>query len=179
VELVCTAIRERLVEAAGDPARLEADDLRHLEECSGCRAVAEAERGLVRLLEQAVPPEDPAVVRRVMASLRPARVRRRIVALVPVAASLVLALLGAAVLGGVPGSSLLSQLPLVSSHSWLAVANTAGDWIVGVAAASDAARLALPTPLVIGAVLAALAGLGVVVLATRRWHPVASWRRED
>lgn len=179
MELVCRAIQERLVETSGDPVRLEADDRRHVEACPACRAVAEEERALGRLLEQAVPPEDPAVVHRVMAVLRPARVRRRATALVPVAASLLLALFGAAVLGGVPGASLLSQLPLVSSHSWLALANAAVDWTVGVAAASDAARLALPTSLVVGAVIVAFAGLGLVVLAARRWHPLASWRRDD
>jgi predicted anti-sigma-YlaC factor YlaD len=176
--MVCRAIQERLVEAAGDATGLGPVEFSHLEACPACRAVADAEAGLARLLAQAVPPEDPDVVREVMASIRPVSVRRRVAALLPVAASLVLALLGVVMMGGVPGASLLAQLPLVSSHSWLALAHAAGDWSVAMAAACSAARIALPPAILVGAMLVAVVGLGLIVVAARRWLPVASWRRD-
>jgi predicted anti-sigma-YlaC factor YlaD len=177
--MVCRAIQERLVENAGDPTGLNPVEISHLDVCPTCRAVAEAEAGLGRLLAQAVAPEDPAVVRQVMASLRPVRIRRRVAALLPVAASLVLTLLGVATVGGLPGASLLAQMPLLSSHSWLALAHSAGDWSVAMTAASGAVRMALSPAGLVGAMLVAVVGLGLIVVATRRWLPVASWRRND
>lgn len=177
--MVCRTIQERLVDTAGDPSGLDPAEISHLEACPTCRAVAEAEAGLGRLLAQAVPPEDPDVVRQVMASLRPVRIRRRVAALLPVAASLVLALLGVAMVGGLPGVSLLAQLPLISSHSWLALAHAAGDWSVAMTAASGAARMVLSPVILAGAMLVAVIGLGLIVVAARRWLPVASWHRDD
>ena len=78
-----------------------------------------------------------------------------------------------------PDASLLAQLPLLSSHSWLALANAAGDWSVAMTAASGAVRMALSPAALAGAMLVAVVGLGLVVVATRRWLPVASWRRID
>lgn len=177
--MVCRAIQEKLVEAAGDTAGLSAGEIGHIEACPTCAAVAEAEAGLGRLFTQALPPEDPEVVRQVMASLRPVRIRRRVAALLPVAASLVIALVGIAMLGGVPGASLLARLPLVSSHSGLALANAVGDWTVAVTTVSSAAQGALSTAARVGASLVAAVGLMLVVVAARRWKPVASWRRDD
>jgi predicted anti-sigma-YlaC factor YlaD len=176
VQADCRNIQERLVEAAGDTAGLGEIELRHLASCTSCRAVAEAERGLGRLLDQAVPPANPMVAEQVMAA-QPLRVRRRVASWLPVAASLLLALLGVAMLGGVPGGSLLAQLPVVSSQAWLTLADAASDWGVAMSAAAGAVRLALPPAALIAAVVAALAGLGLVIAATRRWQPVARCRR--
>ena len=57
--------------------------------------VAAAERALGLVFRDAVPPANDAVVSNVMAALRPVRTRRRIVAFLPVAASVTVALLGA------------------------------------------------------------------------------------
>lgn len=178
VQADCRNIQERLVEAAGDPAGLGELELRHLASCATCRAVAEAERGLGRLLEQSVPPADPMVAEQVMAALQPLRVRRLLASWLPVAASLLLALLGVGMLGGVPGGSLLAQLPVVSSQAWLTLADAASDWGVAMSAAAGAARLALPPAVLIAAFVAALAGLGLVIVAARRWQPVARWHRD-
>jgi predicted anti-sigma-YlaC factor YlaD len=177
VQAECRDIQERLVEAAGDTAGLRAADHSHLAACAACRAVAEAERGLGRLLERAVPPADPVLVEQVMAAVAPLRVRRLAAAWLPVAASLLLALAGVAMVGGVPGGSLLAQLPVVSSQAWLALANAASDWGVAMAAAAGAARLAMPPAILIVAVVAALIGLVLIVAATRRWQPLARWHR--
>lgn len=179
VQADCRNIQERLVEAAGDAGGLSADEQSHLAGCSSCRALAEAELGLRRLFERAVPPADPEVVGQVMAAVAPLRVRRLLAAWLPVAASLVLALLGVAMVGGVPGGSLLAQLPVVSSQAWLYLANAASDWGVAMSAAAGAARLAMPPAILIAAVLAAVVGLLLIVAATRRWQPVARWRRGD
>jgi len=179
VQADCRTIQERLVEVNGDTGSLGAAELRHLEGCAGCRAVAAAECGLDRLFERAAPPADPAVVERVMAAVAPLRKRRLLAALLPVAASALLALLGVAMVGGVPGGSLLAQLPVVSSQAWLQLASAASDWGVAMTAAAGAARLALPPAVVIAAVVAALVGLGLIVAATRRWQPVAPWHRGD
>lgn len=179
VQADCRTIQERLLEANGDTGSLDAADLRHLEGCAGCRAMAAAERGLERLFERAAPPADPALVERVMAAVSPLRKRRLLAALLPVAASALLALLGAAMMGGVPGGSLLAQLPVASSQAWLTLASAASDWGVAMTAAAGAARLALPPALLVAAVVAALVGLGLIVAATRRWLPVAPWHRGD
>ena len=177
MERDCRAIQETLVEVAGDLSRLVEADLRHIETCFQCRAEAEAERGLDRILATAVPPADPALVARVLASLGPVRLRRRLVALVPVAASLALALLGVVMIGGVPGASLLARLPVLSSQGWLSLVGAVGDWVVALAATSSAAQLALPATVPVSAAVLGLIGMALVVAATRRWRPITPWRR--
>jgi len=178
VERDCKAIKETLSEVAGDLSRLVEADLRHLEACPSCRAEAEAERGLYRILSSAVPPAHPAVVAAVLASLRPARVRRRLVAFVPVAASFVLAIFGVAMIGGVPGGSLIARLPVLSSQAWLSLVGAANDWVVALAATSSAARLTMPATLPTSAAVLGLIGMALVVAATRRWRPITPWRRD-
>jgi hypothetical protein len=177
VERDCRATRESLVEVAGDISRLVEADRRHLEACSSCRAEAEAEIGLDRVLSIAVPPPDPAVVSGVLASLRPARLRRRIVAFVPVAASFVLAALGVAMLGGLPGASLIARLPALSSQAWLSLVGAVNDWVVALAATSSAARLTVPASVPTSAAVLGLIGMALVVAATRRWRPITPWRQ--
>ena len=98
----CQAIQEILTEHGGGLDRLDEVQSRHLEVCPECREVAAAERALGLLFARAIPPADPGVEEYVLAALRPARIRRRIVAFLPVAASLLVALLGAVMVGGVP-----------------------------------------------------------------------------
>jgi hypothetical protein len=179
VERECSEIQETLAEVAGDLDSLDAPLRRHVESCPACRVAADQERGLDQVLFMAVPPEDPDVVETVMASLGPARFRRRVVAFVPVAASLVIALIGVGLLGGVPGGSLLAELPTVSSQAWLAIAGAFADWGVAMAAAADAAKLTLAPAVQLIALVVGLAGLVAVVTATRRWKPVAPWQRGD
>jgi len=178
VQAECRDIQERLVEAAGDTGSLSAAHHSHLAACAACRAVADAELGLGRLLERALPPADSEVVEQVMAAVAPLRVRRLVAAWLPVAASLLLALVGVAMVGGVPGGSLLAQLPVVSSQAWLALADAASDWGVAMTAAARAARLAMPPAILIAAAVAAVAGLVLIVAATRRWQPLARWHRD-
>jgi predicted anti-sigma-YlaC factor YlaD len=176
VDTGCELIQEALVEMAGDSSHLSEAELRHLEGCHSCRALAEAESRLGELLETAVPPADPSVEEYVMRSLRPLRLRRRLAALLPVAASLLMALVGVAVLGGVPGGSLLAMLPVWSSQGWITILGAANDWVVALVAASTAAQLTLP-PLVQGvALLLAVIASASLLAAARRWRRLSPWR---
>jgi len=178
VDTHCKAIGELLVETAGEVSGLSSEQLAHLEGCHSCRALANAERNLGQLLETAVPPEDPALQEQVMISLAPASLGSRIAALLPVAASLIVAMLGVAMVGGVPGGSLLARLPLWSSQGWLALIGATGDWAVALVATSRAAHVALPPMVQIVAVMLAVLGSSAVVLLTRRWRALSPWRHD-
>lgn len=174
VDRSCQLIQEILIEVEGDTTRLSREELRHLESCASCRAMADSERRLVELLSTAVPPADVAVEKAVMRAVRASD--RRLVSLVPVAASLLLALLGVSALGGVPGGSLLAMVPFWSSKGWLAIGGAAGDWLVALAATSRAAQVTIPTLVqVASAVVTALGALSIAA-AARRWRTLSPWR---
>ena len=109
--------------------------------------------------------------------MRAVRARdRRLVSLIPVAASLLTALVGLAAVGGVPGGSLLAAVPFWSSKGWLTVAGAASDWVVALAATSQAAQATIPTLVhVVSAVATAIGALSIVA-ATRRWRTLSPWR---
>ncbi len=170
----CQLLQEVLTEVEGETSRLSGAELRHLDSCASCRAVADAERRLVELLSTAVPPADGTVEEAVMRAVR-AR-DRRLVSLFPVAASLVLALVGVVAVGGVPGGSLLSHLPFWSSKGWLTVAGAASDWAVALAATSRAAQTTIPTLVHVAALAATAIGALSIVAAARRWRTLSPWR---
>ena len=171
----CQLIQEILVEVDGDTSRLSGAEFRHLDSCASCRALAGEERRLAELLSTAVPPADRTVEEAVMRSLRLRD--RRWVSLLPVAASLLLALVGVAAVGGVPGGSLLATVPFWSSRGWLAVAGAASDWMVALTATSRAAQATLPTLAHVASVVATAFGAASIVAATRRWRTLSPWRR--
>jgi len=140
--------------------------------------VAEAELGLGRLLERAVPPADPEIVEQVMAAVAPLRVRRLLAACCRWRRRWC-SRCSAWRWWRRAGGSLLAQLPVVSSQAWLYLANAASDWGVAMSAAAGAARLAMPPAFLIAAVVAAVVGLVLIVAATRRWQLVARWHRGD
>jgi hypothetical protein len=175
----CTAVQENVVEVGGDLDRLDGEQVRHVATCASCRAVVDAELGLAGIMATTVPPADPAVQRRVLDSLAPMRRRRRLAALVPVAASALMALVGVVMLGGVPGGSLVAQLPTVSSQAWLAIAGAAAEWGVGMTAAAEAARVTLSPAVQLACVLVTIVGLAGTRIMARRWRPVTPWQRDD
>lgn len=172
----CQPIQETLVEVAGDTSRLSDDELRHVDSCTSCRTMAATERRLDELLEEAVPPADPTVEAWVMRSLSERARRGRLVALLPVAASAMLALFGVIIIGGVPGGSLLSMLPASSARAWIVLVNAVGDWTVALSAASRAAQMTLPPLTHVVAVACTMAGAASVVVAIRRWRTLSPWR---
>jgi hypothetical protein len=184
VDTGCQLIQEVLIEVEGETSRLSQAELRHLDSCASCRALADAERRLVGLLVAMVPPADRTIEQAVMRAVR-AR-DRRLVSLIPVAASLLTALVGLAAVGGVPGGSLLATVPFWSSKGWLTpfwsskgwltVAGAASDWVVALAATSQAAQATIPTLVhVVSAVATAIGALSIVA-ATRRWRTLSPWR---
>ena len=174
----CQTIQEILTENGGGLERLDGAGSQHLEVCPDCREVAAAERALGLLFARAIPPADVVVEEHVLAALRPARIRRRIVAFLPVAASLLVALVGAVMVGGVPGSGILGLLPEFSTQGWMAFATSASDWGAAVSTGARAAASTLDPAFLAGAGLVSIFGLVGVALTARRWRRVSLWRDE-
>ena len=172
----CQTTQEILTENGGSLERPDGAESRHLEVCPGCREVAAAEMALGLLFKKAIPPADPAVEERVLAALRPVRIRRRIVAFLPVAASLLVALVGAVMVGGVPGSGIFGLLPEFSTQGWMAFATSISDWSSAVATGARAAAATLDPAFLAGAGLVSIFGLVGVALTARRWRRVSLWR---
>lgn len=174
----CEVIQELLAELGGETGRLSADDRRHLERCPQCCEVAAAEAALGLIFANALPPADPGMEARVRTAIRTSRRRRRAVALLPVAASLLVALLGAVMLGGLPGGSLLALLPVWSSQGWVSLAASISDWNAALTTIAGAATTVLSPGVLVAAVLVSLVGLGAIAVTTRRWRQVSPWRRD-
>jgi hypothetical protein len=142
--------------------------------------VAVAEVGLAAVLARAVPPAAPELQGAVLAAVAGARRRRRVLAFLPVAASLVLCCLGFGLLGGLPGSGAFGLLPQWSAQGSLALAGALRDWHVVVTAAARSVAAVLPPAALLVAGLLALGGaVGLVAAAgglRRRLESVA-WRR--
>lgn len=170
----CRLMQEVLIEVEGDTSRLSGAELRHLESCASCRELADAERRLVELLSTAVPPADAAVEHAVMRAVRSRD--SRVASLIPVAASLLMALVGVVAVGGVPGGSLLALVPFWSSKGWLTVAGAASDWVVALTATSRAAQTTIPTLVHVAALSTTAIGALSIVAAARRWRTLSPWR---
>ena len=175
----CQAIQEILTEHGGRLDRLEQAESRHLEVCPDCREVAAAERALNLLFAKAIPPADPVVEERVRAAMQPVRIRRRVVAFLPVAASLLVALVGAVMLGGVPVSGVLGLLPEFSARGWMAFAASASDWGTAVATGARAAATTLDPAFLAGVGLVGFFGLVGVAVTALRWRRISPWRDDS
>ncbi len=174
----CQATQEMLTELGGEIGRLDQVAQRHLEVCPGCGEVAAAELALGRIFCEAIPPADPAIEKSVLARLGPTRIRRRFVAFLPVAASLLVALFGAALVGGVPGGGIVAFLPGWSAQGWMALVTSASDWSVAVAAGARATAATLDPAMLAGAGLLSLLSLVAVAVTALRWRRVSPWRND-
>ena len=179
VVMDCQATEEMLAELGGKIERLDQVAQHHLEVCPGCREVAAAELALGRIFSEAIPPADSTIEKRVLAHLGPARIRRRFVAFLPVAASLVVALLGAALVGGVPGGGIVAFLPGWSAQGWMAFVTSASDWGVAVSAGARATAATLDPAMLAGAGLLSFLGLVAVAVTALRWRRVSPWRSDS
>jgi predicted anti-sigma-YlaC factor YlaD len=172
----CQTIQEVLTEHGGELDRLDRAESQHLEVCPDCREVAAAEKALGLLFAKAVPPADPVIEERVRAALQPVRIRRRVVAFLPVAASLLVALVGAVMLGGVPASGVLGLLPEFSARGWMAFATSVSDWGTAVATGARAAAATLDPAFLAGAGLVSIFGLVGLAATALRWRRISLWR---
>lgn len=175
----CEAIQELLTEDSGGTSRLSEEERRHLDLCPQCCEVAAAESALGLIFAKVLPPADPMMEDRVRLAMRSARRRRRALALLPVAASLLFALLGTLMLGGLPGGSLLALLPAWSSQGWVSLAASVGDWNTVLTTTAGTASELLSPGVLMAAIVISLLGFGAVSVATRRWRQVSPWRRDD
>jgi hypothetical protein len=175
----CQHIQETLTEHGGGLDRLDETQSRHLEVCPDCREAAAAERALGLLFARAIPPADPVLQEHVMVALRPARIRRRMVAFLPVAASMLVALLGAVLVGGVPGSGVLGLLPEWSAQGWMAFATSVSDWGTAVATGARAAATTLDPAFLAGVGLVGFLGLVGVAVTALRWRRISPWRDDS
>jgi hypothetical protein len=173
----CQAIQEALSEYRGEVVRLGAAERQHVDACPGCSEVAAAEKALGLIFREAVAPADPSVFAGVMSALRPVRIRRRVVAFVPVAASLLLAVVGALLIGGVPGSGVVSLLPGWSSQGWSAMLGGVSDWYSATSTGVSAATAAMDPAFLAAACVIGLIGLAGVVATARRWRKISPWRK--
>lgn len=176
VAVECQAIQEMLIEHGGELDRLGETESGHLEVCADCREIAAAERALQLVFAKAIPPADRAVGEGVRVALKPLRFRRRLVAFLPVAASLLVALSGAVMIGGVPASGVLGLLPEFSARGWMAFATSVSDWGTAVATGARAAATALDPAFLAGAGLVSIFGLVGVALTALRWRRISLWR---
>lgn len=172
----CQLIQEALAEHRGEVGRLDDVSRRHLDSCPECCEVAAAERALGAIFRNAVPPADASLQAAVVASLRPVRRRRRMVAFLPVAASVLIAAVGALLVGGLPGIGVLGLLPGWSSQAGLAAAGSISEWLEVASAGMQAAAAALDPRAVAAAAVLGLLGFGGVVAVALRWRKISPWR---
>jgi hypothetical protein len=175
----CQTIQEVLTERGGVVDHLDPAQREHVSACPQCGEVAAAELALAHLFSKAVPPADLTVEESVRSALRPVRIRRRVVAFLPVAASLFIALLGAIMVGGLPGAGTAALLPLWTAQGWVALATGASDWGAALATGVRAVGTAVDPAILAGAGLVSLLGLAVVGIAALRWRRVPPWRTDD
>lgn len=179
MDRMCEQAAELLVEVGGVPDRLPPEVRCHVAACTVCTEVAASERRLVAVLDTVLPPFDPTLEPNVLAHPPTHRVRRSLLAAVPVAASLVVLAGGGALVGGLPGSGLLGQVPAVAGHGWLHLLGAASDWNVALLAVTRTVGSALPAFLPLVGTGVAVLGLASLVVAVRRWRPGEAWRRDD
>ena len=172
----CQAVQESLAELRGAVERLDQAARGHIEDCPLCQEVAAAEHALGLIFTTAIPPADPKIEHAVLAALGPARLRRRIVAFVPVAASLLLAVIGGVLVGGVPGSGVLSRLPGWSAQGWTAFASGASEWTAVATTGVRAAAASIGPGLLTAAGVLGLLGIAGVVTTALRWRKMSPWR---
>ena len=171
----CESVRYILVEHSG------AGDFRdpvvdgHLEECEDCRRFAVTEARLVGVLETASPPADRSLQTRVIHAVGVLAARRRRLALVPVAASAILVLVGVTVLGGVPAASMAASLPAWAGSGWPALAGIVMDFVGALRAVAVGLAEVISGPVVLGAAMVVVAGVGMMILISKRWRRQALW----
>ncbi len=173
----CERTQELLVEVAGDPACLQDEVARHLLDCARCREVADREARLGELIGRSLAPTSDELIGRMIAGAEFHRRRRRVVAFAPVALSASVAVVGAALVGGIPGIGLVGALPGWSSQGWLALLGAVRDSATVVGALARNVPVLVPPLVLLGSAGLALGGGALAVVASRRWARAVEWSR--
>jgi len=171
----CETVRSLLVEDPGCSSRHDPAVERHLEKCDACRQFAEAEERLATIFSDASPPPDPVLQRRVIMTIKAFEVRRRRLALLPVAASAIFVLFGVTLMGGVPGASLMASLPAWTGGGWSVVTAMLMDIVGAMQAVASGVAGVISVSMLFGAFTIVVVGIGVMVLALKRWKRSAPW----
>lgn len=175
----CDDIQPLLAESAGDVSGLPEQVREHLLECDICRTVAGQESTLHDLLRLSVPPADAELEEAIRREISTLRGRRRLLAFLPVAASVAVALLGVLLFGGIPGGGLLAMMPTWSQQGWFTLGQTASDWTVAAGTVLEAAAGTVPPYVTAVAGLLGLAAVAAAVGLSLRWRSITPWRRDD
>jgi len=166
----CETVRYILVEHSGASDLKDPVVDRHLEQCEECRLFAATEARLVDVFEAALPPADRNLQERVIQTISTLEARRRRLAFAPVAASVVLVLAGVTVLGGVPAASMAAALPSWAGGGWAALAGMVMDFVGALSAVAVGMAELISGPVVLGAAMVVVAGIGTTVLISKRWR---------
>ncbi len=171
----CKDIQAMVVEYAGDLNAIGEGGRRHLEYCDECRRRAADEAALARIFRTASPPADTHLQARVAAALAGVSRRRRWLAAVPAAASMVLILFSLRMLGGIPGGGVATELASRSSGSWLLLVDSALQGLANLVTVARVVSEVMPLPIGLAAATAGLLGLAAITALTRRWKRLPAW----
>lgn len=171
----CETVHQVLVEGTAGAGQRDPVVDSHLESCEACQEFAASEERLVEYLIAASPPGDVDLQKRVILAIQVLEARRRRLALLPVAASAILGLVGITVLGGVPGASLVAALPSWAGSGWVALMGTVLDTIGALDAVAAGLADVVSAPVVLGAVMVFITGIGTTVLISKRLRRRAIW----
>jgi anti-sigma factor RsiW len=163
------------MEAAGEVGALAGEAKRHLASCQECSQAAAEELQLRAAIRAATPAEDHELQTQIMVAVSQRRLRRRLFAVLPIAASFLVAVIGGLMIGGLPGRGLVSLLPLWSGHGWLAFADVVRDWSLVLLTTARMAGDLIPPLVQVAAALLALAGLWTSAVALSRVRETIRW----
>jgi len=79
------------------------------------------------------------------------------------------------VLGGVPGASMAAALPAWTTGGWLALAGTVMDFVGALQAVAVGLGSVISWPVVLGAVMVSVVGVGAMVSISKKWRRHAVW----
>ena len=171
----CENIRHLLVERPGINALADHLVHKHVEVCEDCRLFAADQARLADILESVLPPADLPLQERIVQAVQIKAIRRRRMALAPVAASVFLVLAGISALGGVPAASMAASLPSWAGGGWPTLVAMVVDFVTGLRTVAIGLAAVISGPIALGAAMIVAAGLGATVLISKRWRRHEQW----
>ncbi len=172
----CREIREYLAEWAGSANPLDESIEAHLQACEECRSTRIAEERLNTVFEAAVAPEDRDLQRRVMDNIRGLENRRRFLAVFPVAASVMMVLVGVALLGGVPGGAAArTSVSSLIAGGWVSLVSSISSALTAWRGAAVGVSRFVAAPQVLASITVAVILMIGIAMVIRRWRRPGRW----